>query len=315
MKHNLLKHIGIIAFLLLGVVGAYAQEAVAPAAVQDPYFYARGFSTVLLIVAGVVILGALAALTHLLNVMVKVQQIKIYQEQGLEAYLEEVKKVPSESFWQRMYKRWTNVVPVEREKDILFDHEYDGIRELDNSLPPWWTAMFVVTIAFAAIYMTYYHFAGIGPSSKEEYEMEVKKAEEAVQAFLARQANQVDENTVTALDDEQSIALGKTIWDAHCVACHGAQGEGGVGPNMTDEYWLHGNTINDIFKTIKYGVPEKGMISWQSQLRPADMQRVASYILTLQGTNPPNPKAPEGVKIDPQATQVDSTKTDVIGMN
>ncbi len=315
MKNNFFKYFGMTISMLLVAVIANAQDAAATSGAQDPFFYQRGFSTALLIAAAIVILGALATLTHLLNVMVKVQQIKIYQEQGMEAYLEEVKKAPSESFWQRMYKRWTNVVPVEKEKDILFEHEYDGIRELDNTLPPWWTAMFFITIAFAAIYMTYYHFTGAGPSSKEEYEMEVKKAEEAVQAFLARQANQVDENTVTALSDEQALSLGKTIWEANCIVCHGAQGEGGVGPNMTDEYWIHGGTINDIFKTIKYGVPEKGMISWQAQLRPADMQRVASFILTLKGTNPPNPKAPEGTKMEPQATQADSTKADAIGMN
>ncbi|MBK7873216.1 MAG: c-type cytochrome [Saprospiraceae bacterium] len=307
MKNNVLKYFGLTIGLLLVAITAYAQETT-PA--TDPYFYERGFSTVLLIVAGVVILGALLALTHLLNMMVKVQQIKIYQEQGLEAYLQEVKK-PQQNFWQRLYKRWTNVVPIEKEKDILFEHEYDGIRELDNSLPPWWTALFIITVIFSVVYLTYYHLTGAGPSSKEEYEIEVKKAEEAVQAFLARQANQVDETTVEALVDEQSLALGKTLWDANCIVCHGPAGEGGVGPNMTDEYWIHGGTIKDIFKTIKYGVPEKGMISWQSQLRPADMQRVASFILTLQGTNPPNPKAPEGVKME---TQADTTKTDAIGM-
>ncbi len=310
MKYNSLKYSAFAIVMLLATSAAYAQDAAA----QDPYFYERGFSIAMLVVSGVVILGALAALTHLLNMMVKVQQIKIYQEQGLEAYLQETKKTPQQSIWERLYKRWTNVVPVEREQEILLHHNYDGIRELDNSLPPWWTAMFYITIAFGLIYMVYYHFGGNGPSSAQEYEMEVQKAEQAVQAYLAKQSNTVDENTVEPLTDTESLALGKTIWDANCVACHGAYGEGGVGPNLTDDYWLHGNSIKDIFKTIKYGVPEKGMIAWKSQLRPADMHRVASYILTLHGTNPPNPKAPEGEKMEPQATQADSTANSAIGM-
>lgn len=287
MKNNRIKYIlAIFPFLgLTSIAGAQAGE--------NPYFYDNFFSNGILIVSGMVILGALIALVYLLNVMVKVQQIKIYEEQGLEAFLEEVKK-PKESFWKRQYKRWTASVPLEKEEDILMDHNYDGIRELDNSLPPWWVALFYITIGFAVIYMTYYHFAGIGVGSAEQYEQEMEKAEEAIAAYLSRQANLVDETNVEALTDENEIALGKSIYDVNCVACHGALGEGGVGPNFTDQYWIHGGDIKDLFRTIKYGVPEKGMISWQSQLRPSEMQRVASYILTFQGTNPPNAKEPQG---------------------
>lgn len=287
MKNNRSKYIlTTLPFLALALsAGAQAGE--------HPYFYDNFFSTSILVVSGLVILGALVALVYLLNVMVKVQQIKIYEEQGLEAFLEEVKK-PKENFWQRQYKRWTGTVPLEKEEDILMGHNYDGIRELDNSLPPWWVALFYITIGFSVIYMTYYHFAGIGISSKEQYEQEMEKAQEAVAAYLSRQADQVDETNVEALTDENEIALGKTIYDVNCVACHGALGEGGVGPNFADQYWIHGGDIKDIFKTIKYGVPEKGMISWQAQLRPQEMQRVATYILTFQGTNPPNAKEPQG---------------------
>ena len=174
------------------------------------------------------------------------------------------------------------------------DHNYDGIRELDNSLPPWWVALFYISIAFAVVYYTYYHIAGMGLSSHEQYEQEVEEAKEAVALFLSRQANLVDETNVEVLTDEGEVALGKTIYDVNCVACHGTLGEGGVGPNFADEYWISGGDIKDLFRTIKYGVPEKGMISWQAQLRPAEMQRVASYILTFQGTDPPNAKEPQG---------------------
>ncbi len=313
MKNRTIKYILVSTLLLLSNGFLSAQDAAAQA--QDPFFFDRFLLITLLIVAGVVVISAIIALTSLINTMVKVQQIKIYQEQGLEAYLEEVKKPKSASnWWQNIYKRWTNVVPVEKEKDILFDHSYDGIRELDNSLPPWWTALFGITIVFSLIYMVYYHFAGVGPSSAEEYTIEIAQAEEALKAYQAKQANVIDEENLTALTDEQSISLGKTIWDANCVACHGANGEGGVGPNMTDEYWIHGGSIKNVFQTIKNGVPEKGMIAWKTQLRPADMHRVASFIMTLQGTNPPNPKAPEGEKFDPKAVQSDTTANQTLGL-
>ena len=212
-------------------VMAQAEEAGA-----DPYFYDRLFSDGMIGITIVVVIGAFLALLHLLNVMVKVQQIKIYQEAGLDAYLEETKK-PKKSLWKRLYKRMTDAVPVEKEKDVMLDHNYDGIKELDNSLPPWWVAMFYITIAFAVVYMAYYHFTGAGPSSTEEYEMEMERAEEAVAAYLSTQANLVDETNVEPLTDEQSLAEGKVIYDANCLACHGAFGEGGVGPNMTDNYF------------------------------------------------------------------------------
>lgn len=327
MKSNKFKYIGGTVLFLLVTWSIQAQQAAAVGAEggsgADPFFYERGFTTVLLIVAGVVILGALAVLSNLLSVMVKIQQMKIYQEQGLEAYLQEVEKeakVKKESFWDRMYKRWTKAVPVEKEQDVMLDHNYDGIRELDNTLPPWWVAMFYITIAFAVVYMTYYHFTGAGPSSKEEFEMQMTQAEEAVQAYLARQGNTIDETNVVALTDDQSLAFGQTIFNTQCATCHREDGGGSIGPNLTDEYWIHGGKINEIFATIKYGVPEKGMISWQTQLRPNDMQRVASYILTLQGTNPPDPKAPEGEKVEPQATTeggdaAPESEGEAVGMN
>jgi cytochrome c oxidase cbb3-type subunit 3 len=295
-------------------LAAAAQEAAAGPAADPSYsnFYARLLANGLVLLTAMVMLGVLFALLRLLSIMVKLQQLRIYEEAGLEPFLEAVKQ-PRENWWSRLYARMTRVAPLEKEKDILFDHEYDGIRELDNSLPPWWVWMFYITIAFSVAYMTYYHFAGIGPGSEERYEQEMEKAEQAVQAYLARQANQIDETNVTALSDEQQLALGKTIYEVNCLVCHGALGEGGVGPNLTDEYWIHGGSIADVFRVIKNGVPEKGMIPWKSQLRPQDMQRVASYILTLQGTNPPNAKQPEGERHQVR-TERDTTKVEVIGM-
>jgi cytochrome c oxidase cbb3-type subunit 3 len=224
------------------------------------------------------------------------QQIQIYKEMGKEAF-EEAETQPVSAIFNRWYKNWTRVVPQEKEHEIMFDHQYDGIRELDNSLPPWWVAMFYVTIIFAGAYMVYYHFTDMGVSSQEAYNIEIKEANAEVKAYLATQANKVDENTVTSLTDNASLSAAKSLYDVHCVACHGALGEGGVGPNFTDNYWIHGGDIKSIFKIIKYGVPEKGMIAWQAQLNPSDMQKLGSYILSMKGTNPPNGKEPQGIEV------------------
>ena len=173
-------------------------------------------------------------------------------------------------------------------------HDYDGIRELDNVLPPWWVAMFWICVIYGFGYIGYYHVWDIGQTQLEEYETNVAYAEQQVAAFLARQGDQVDENNVAIIADEDKLSLGEAVYLGNCAACHGQKGEGGIGPNMTDKYWIHGGSVVDIFKTIKYGVPAKGMIAWKSQLRPSDIQNVASYILTMQGTNPPNGKEPQG---------------------
>ncbi|TNF23876.1 MAG: c-type cytochrome, partial [Bacteroidetes bacterium] len=206
-----------------------------------------------------------------------------------------VEESMAESIWTGSLSA---AVPLEQEGDILMDHEYDGIRELDNRLPPWWLYMFYFTIVFGVFYVGYYHFSS-GQLQLAEYESEMALAEEQKAAFLASAANNVDESNVELLADATSLANGKEKFETLCVACHAASGGStqnppGVGPNLTDEYWLHGGGVQNIFKTIKYGVPAKGMIAWESQLSPRQMQEVASYIISLQGTNPPNAKEPQG---------------------
>lgn len=185
---------------------------------------------------------------------------------------------------------FTDAVPIERENEIMLDHNYDGIKELDNNLPTWWLYLFYATIIFAGVYFYYYQTSGYGDNQVQEYEKSMIAAAEEMKLH----ASKVDENSATVLTDGAAIAEGKTLFMENCAACHGKLGEGGVGPNFTDEYWLHGGDVKSIFKTIKYGVPEKGMIPWQSQISPVQIQQVASYILTLKGTNPPNAKAPQG---------------------
>lgn len=291
--------------ILVMADGLWAQEPIAAAATGGDPRLARIMTYVLL---G----GAAALFIAAITYMVKVNQMLYRRLIDMEAaqsgaVLPEpdiADVAPREDFWTRMRKKyWEDAVPVEREADIMMHHNYDGIRELDNSLPPWWVNMFIITIVWSAAYMFYYHFGGGGPSQAEEYEREMEKAKKEIAIALAGKASAVDESNVTLITDALALGEGELIFKNSCAACHGAQGEGNaVGPNLTDEYWLHGGGITNVFRTIKYGVPEKGMIAWQSQLKAADMQKVASYILSLQGTNPPNAKEPQGELWKPEIT-------------
>ena len=262
---------------------------------------AAGENEVLTMIEYVIILFAIATVLFMVITLGKMWKMVMRQEL-IRTYAEKGIPLPEtthkESFWSSLTQSLTNSVPLEKEEDILMDHDYDGIRELDNSLPPWWLYMFYFTIAFAVFYIGYYHVFAKGPLQIAEYNAEMKVAEEAKTAYLAKQANKIDENNVTLLTDAKDLDVGKSIFKKNCVVCHGENGEGGVGPNFTDEYWLHGGGISDIFKTIKYGVPDKGMISWKDQMSLSDIQKVASYIKTFKGTNPPNGKAPQGEKYE-----------------
>ena len=203
------------------------------------------------------------------------------------------------SLWDELKAKITGLIPLEQEENIKLDHNYDGIQELDNHLPPWWTYLFYITIIFGFVYVLVYHVFDTAPLQEEEYliEMEVaaKKAEE--RKLLAGVG--IDETNVEATDAPAELDNGQNIFEGKCAACHQNDGGGGVGPNLTDQYWINGGGIKDLFSVIKYGVTEKGMISWQSQLSPSDMRDVSSYILTMQGTQPANPKAPQGELYQP----------------
>lgn len=209
-----------------------------------------------------------------------------------------------------MPKFWDNInasVAIEKEKDIQMDHEYDGIHELDNNLPPWWKYSFYVSIVWSILYLGYYHL-GDGELSipAYEHEMELAKIEKA--EIAKTMASKVDESNVT-MSDASGIADGAAIYKSNCAACHGNAGEGNVGPNLTDKFWLHGGDMTSIYKTVKVGWPAKGMKSWEAELSPVQMKNVASYIKSLVGTNPANAKAPQGEEFIEGATAgADSTK-------
>ncbi|PJA08478.1 MAG: cytochrome oxidase subunit III [Flavobacteriales bacterium CG_4_10_14_0_2_um_filter_32_8] len=180
----------------------------------------------------------------------------------------------------------------------LMDHEYDGIMELDNSLPPWWLYLFYGTIIFAIFYSIRF-FAFGGYNQIDEYTTEVTNADKDVAIFKENfGGSEINENSVVLSTDAQELLNGKEIFKKNCIPCHLENGGGLVGPNLTDEYWIHGNTIKDLFKTITFGVPEKGMIPWESQLKPQQIQNVASYILTeFKNKNVEGGKEPQGDKM------------------
>ena len=207
-----------------------------------------------------------------------------------------------ETFMRKVYLRLVDSVPITKEQDILLDHDYDGIQELDNNLPPRWKWGFYITIIAAVIYMLAYHDTGTGKLQAEEYADELAVAAKQKEERMKNSAENITEENVTALVDAAEIAKGKDIYDKNCSACHMADGGGMVGPNLTDNYWLHGGGVKNIFKTITYGVPAKGMISWQAQLSPKQIQEVTSFILTLHGTKPAAPKEAQGDEWKDDAT-------------
>jgi cytochrome c oxidase cbb3-type subunit 3 len=189
--------------------------------------------------------------------------------------------------------------PIAEEKDLVMEHEFDGIAELDNPTPGWFMVLFYGSIIFAVIYMFNYEVFGFGPNQEEEYLTELAQAETDKVAFLSKPGNaknSVNESNIVQSTDPAVINSGLALYTSRCTPCHGEKGEGSVGPNLTDEFWLHGGKVGDIFKTIKYGVPEKGMVAWEKSLSASQLSDVTNYIMSLQGTNPPGAKAPQGDK-------------------
>ncbi len=217
------------------------------------------------------------------------------------------------SFLAKLSNVMNRAVPIEKEKDIMLDHDFDGIKELNNSVPPWFNILFYGTIIIAAVYMINYHVLGSGNVMIDEYLNEVKIAKDKREELVKTGAF-INENNVVLLTDAADIDKGKQIYTTNCLPCHGPDAGGTVGPNLTDKYWVHGGGIKNVFLIIKNGVPAKGMIAWQTMLTPKQMQQVGSYVLSLQGTAPLTGKPPEGpIWVDSVKTGNDSIKVNDTG--
>ena len=273
----------VIFFIIFGIVEYFIDSGEQPAFIEYP-------AVLLFLILVLIILIAIEAIVAAIeNIM-----LQKMDEATKARFLAEKNKEVEFKWLNNLYKKLTRSKPIEEEGEIILDHNYDGIKELDNSLPPWWLYGFYATIIFAAIYLVRYHIFD-GPTQLDELETELAEAQTAIEEYKKTAKNLVDINTVEMLTETSDLSAGKAIWDANCVACHMADGGGGIGPNMTDEYWILGGGIKNVFKTISEGGRDgKGMIAWKQQLKPLEMAQVASYVLTLQGTTPANPKAPEG---------------------
>lgn len=208
---------------------------------------------------------------------------------------EEKLKLETEGDWlMKTYKKLLGSKPIEEEHEIILDHNYDGIKELDNDLPPWWKYGFYISIVFAIAYMFKYHVFN-GDTQIDELNQAYVIAKKEIEEYKKTAKNLVDFNTVEVLAEESDLKKGKAIFEMNCVACHKADGGGGIGPNLTDEYWILGGGIKNVFKTVSEGGRDgKGMIAWKQSLKPLEIAQVSSYLLQFQGTTPAEPKAAEG---------------------
>lgn len=283
-----------------------AQSTVEPVTLSvwdDPYilFYsAVGFMFIVILL----VLTVAVYMLKVINIMAKNAQMERATQEG-RAYK------PEPSLWERIWQGANNFVPVEKEATILLDHNYDGIRELDNHLPPWWTYLFIGTIIWGVIYFFAYHVTDSLPLSIGEYDNEVAVANEQIQKRKAAAPGiQIDESNVLATMDANDLKDGKSTFTSICASCHRADGGGDIGPNLTDDYWKHGGSMTDIYKVVKNGVTGTNMVAWGGTMSAEKMRNVSSYLLTLVGTNPVNGKKPEGIlfKANPAPVKSDSTK-------
>jgi cytochrome c oxidase cbb3-type subunit 3 len=282
-------------FTIFGLIEFFVDSGDEPAFIKNPMILLFLLLVLLIIIAIEAIVSAMD------NVL-----FQSLDEAAKARYLTSKNKTIKFTWISDTYKKIVGTKPMEEEGELILDHNYDGIKELDNDLPPWWLYGFYASIIFAAVYLVKYEIFN-GDNQYDELETEYAQAKVELEEYKKTAKDLVDFNTVTVLADAGDIAKGKTIFQANCVACHMADGGGGIGPNLTDNHWILGGGIKNVFHTISEGGRNgKGMIAWKQSLKPFEMAQVASYVLTLQGVTPANPKAAEGdIWVDENAPKSD----------
>jgi cytochrome c oxidase cbb3-type subunit 3 len=290
----------VVFFIIFGAVEFFIDSGEHPAFIKHPAVILFLLLILLILIAIEIIVSALE------NIM-----LHKLDDEAKAIFLAEKEKSFKFTWLKETYQNLLGQTPIEDEAEIILDHNYDGIKELDNNLPPWWIYGFYASIVFAAVYLLRYHVFS-GPTQIDELETELADARIAIETYKKTTKNLVDINTVTQLTEAADLSAGKTIFESNCVACHMADGGGGIGPNLTDPNWILGGDIKSIFKTVSEGGRSgKGMIAWKQQLKPLEIAQVSSYVLTFEGTTPANPKAPEGdVWVDENTEQAPETVTD-----
>ncbi len=299
--------------LIATLLSAQTVPAAGKGFLDDPInhslFPLYAISLLVFIVLLLVLISAIVFL-RVLNIMVK----KASEEK---AAMLGIPYIPQQNWWEKFWLSINALVPVAEEKAIELDHNYDGIRELDNHLPPWWKWLFVATIVWAGVYLLVYHVSESLPLSGQEYENELALADEQARILKASQpVTVIDENTLIFINDADIIAKGKKVFvNSNCISCHRNDGGGNmVGPNLTDTYWLNGGEIKHIFSMIKNGKVEKGMPAWGKVMSQQDVRDVAFYVMSLQGTNPKDAKAPQGELFTPKQDSSSIGSTNVQAM-
>lgn len=309
--NNKFKRATIAVLLSLSAFAAFAQDETMPAKtfwndpVNDPM--TPLYAVMLLII-----------IVTLLILVTGVYMIRVVNTLADQAERDRAAKLgvtykPRPGWWSRFSKQMNDSVALEDESTIELDHNFDGIKELDNHLPPWWKWLFYATAVWAVIYLVVYHVAGSYPLMIQEYDNEMSDAEAQIRKLKASQPQEaIDESSLTFTADAALISKGKEVFNTmNCGSCHRPDGGGNaIGPNLTDEFWIHGGEVKQVFNTIKNGAVDKGMPAWGKSLSPSDVRNVTFFVMSLQGTNPPNPKAPQGEKyIAPAQPQVASDST------
>lgn len=246
-------------------------------------------------VALVVVLVLLIAVEMVISAADNIVYQLLPEEEKARLAAEELLPVKESAWFKNLMNKLTRTVPIENESSLLLNHDYDGIKELDNNLPPWWVYSFYACIVFAAIYLVRFEIMG-ADNQEMELKKELAQAKIDVEAYMKNAPDLMDEKTVTLLTDPAALAQGKEIFTTNCAACHRADAGGQIGPNLTDDHWILGGGIKNVFHTITNGGRDgKGMVSWKTNgMKPKDIQKVASYVLSLRGSNPKDAKAPDG---------------------
>ena len=283
--------IPIVFFIIFGLMEYFIDSG------DKPAFLTYPITQVFLLLVLLILAGIELILKSIENVL-----FQTLSDEAKERYLSAKSQTWEWKWGKRMYNKLLGSKPIEEEGEIILDHNYDGIKELDNSLPPWWVYLFYATILFGVVYLVRFHIMG-DYTQQEEFEQEMEVARLEIEEYKKTAKDLVDVNTVELLTDAADLAAGKKIFEVNCVVCHMADGGGGIGPNLTDDNWILGGGIKNVFNTISEGGRDgKGMVAWKSILKPAEMAQVSSYLLTFVGTTSANPKAPEGdIWIDPDA--------------
>ncbi len=276
--------IPIIFFLIAGLAEFFIESGSQPAFIEQPLVM------LFLIFVLILLIGIEAIVSSMGNIL-----YQSLDEAAKARY--DAKKESTSKFviwFKKLYTKSLDSKPMEEEHDIILDHNYDGIRELDNNLPPWWIYSFYASIVFAAVYLVRYHVFD-GENQYDELNSEYAQAAIDIEEYKRTAKNLVDANTVEVLTGAADLSAGQALYEVNCVACHMADGGGGIGPNLTDEHWILGGGIKNVFKTVaEGGRAGKGMIAWKQSLSPLEMAQVSSYVLTFQGTTAANPKEAEG---------------------